>query len=225
MVQEEPDVLVDLIDDHTKIIDHHKDPKRIKEALSLWKQIKNDTHNKMYPAGYRFLFLSKTCFSGVITGGPIGGSAQNGKYNLTSRWSKNKTIKTIYSAHEKLKDCRITLGSWEVLVDTPGKDVALYLDPPYLEKGKQCYRYSFTLKDHEEFAKKIVSCNHRWLVTIDDHPLIREIWMSYVPKQNIIPVTLMYSMNGEREENRGGKELFIMDEVSGKRTNWMHLCS
>ncbi len=222
MIRDDPYELIELIEDHSRILDHRKDKQKIKEAMNLWRQVKSDVNHKTYPAGYRFLFLSKTCFSGMVEGGPTGGVAQNGKYNLTSRWAKNQTIKRIREARECLQDCTITCGSWEVLVEKPGNDVVLYLDPPYLKKGSVCYRYSFTLEDHERLAEVVSKCSHRWLITLDNTPEIYNIWLKCgIPECRMVSETWLYSMTGKRVSNKEGKELFIMDgrslEIVNKR--------
>lgn len=215
MVRDNPKELIDMIEEHSKTLDHRRDKKKIKHALNLWKEVKSDTNNKIYPPGYRFLFLSKTCFSGAVEGGPTGGMSQSGNYNLTSRWAKNQTIKRIREACECLQDCTITCGSWEKLVEQPGNDVALYLDPPYLEKGDQCYRHSFTLDDHIELAEVVSNCPHRWLVTVDNTPDLVIVWQKCgIPAHRMVSETWLYSMTGGRKENRKGKELFIMDSQS-----------
>lgn len=215
MVKKEHHSLISLIKEHTKVLDHCQDKRKIKEAVALWNQIKSDTNNEIFPAGYRFLFLSKTCFNGVVTAGPTGGIAQNGDYNLMSRWAGRQTIRRICQIHERLIDCRVTGYSWEEVVAEPGKDVALYLDPPYLEKGEQCYQKFFTLEDHRKLAEVVTACPHRYIVTVDDVPEVRNAWSDCgVPNSRLIPETWLYSMTGSRKKNKNGKELFIMDERS-----------
>lgn len=215
MVKEDHYTLIDLIEGHTKVLDHRKDKRKIKKTLALWNQVRSDTNNEIFPAGYRFLFLSKTCFNGVVTGGPTGGMVQNKEYNLMSRWAEKQTIKRIVQAHDRLADCKITNSSWEKLVTDPGKNVALYLDPPYLEKGKQCYQKFFTLEDHQRLAEVVTSCPHRYVVTVDNHREVRNTWSDCgVPESRLISETWLYSMTGSRDKNREGKELFVMDERS-----------
>ncbi len=214
-VKENPYSLIDLIEEHTTMIDHRKDQKKIKAALSLWKQVKSDT--KSFSPGYRFLFLSKTCFSGVVTGGPTGGLAQNGNYNLMSRWAKKQTIKRIMEVHGHLQasKCRITNNDWQDVVTRRGKNVALYLDPPYLKKGPQCYREAFTLEDHQKLAQVVTSCSHRYVVTLDDVVEIRNAWKDCgIPDNRMITESWLYSMSGPRKKNKVGEELFIMDDES-----------
>ena len=138
MVKEEPRVLIQLIKEHTLILYSEK-------SLELWKRIQRDLD--FVPRGYRTLFLSKTCFNGVINGGPIGGSEQSGRYKIYSRWAKNQTIQRIIKANELLQNCKITNLSWEDVVEESGSDVVLYLDPPYL-RFKSSYDEYDTVKQN-----------------------------------------------------------------------------
>lgn len=214
MVKEQPEEMVRLIEEYTPKIEHKGDADRIKEALATWRAIKEDREHQLVPSGFRTLFLIKTCFSGVTTGGPTGGVEQKSEYTLTARWAKDQTIRRVRATSKLLQSCQITCDSWQTLVKTPGKDVALFLDPPYLVKGGQCYEFAFTKEQHEELAEEVARCRHRWVVTIDDCPEIREIWSKFVPNQCMVTETWLYSMTDSRDKNRVGNELFIIDPRS-----------
>ena len=63
-----------------------------------------------------------------------------------------------------------------------------------------------TTFDHIKFAENMKSCSHKWLITYDDSPYIRELF-SFA---NIIPWELMYGMRNVTEgADQKGKELFI----------------
>lgn len=214
-VKSNPDSLIHLIKLHTPILHHDKDPEKIERAIALWREIKNDVDHKLYPAGYRTLFLNKTCFNGVQTGGPTGGVSQSGQYSLASRWAADSTIHRIYLAHDRLRRTDITNLPWQEVVNKKADFAILYLDPPYLKKGKQVYQHYFTLDDHRELAEKTIASQHRFVVTIDDCPELRQIWLeSGHPEECLISETWLYSMSDYRDKNREGKELFIVDEHS-----------
>ena len=78
MVKEEPETLVSYIEEHTPVLEHRRDKKRIKKAIALWTEVRDDTNHHIYPAGYRFLFLShliffstNSCKSYFLTFSPI----------------------------------------------------------------------------------------------------------------------------------------------------------
>lgn len=213
MVKEEPDALVDLIHEHTPILEHRNDKKKIKKAINLWKEVKEDINHKLYPEGYRLLFLIKTCFSGVVSGGPTGGINQNSNYPITARWSKNHTIKLINDCHGVIQDCRITNLSWEDTLEDVNKKTTLFLDPPYLKKGEQCYNHSFDLESHCKLAKVVTATDAKYVVTVDDCPELREVWSGCgVPSRRMISEEWSYSMTASRTKNRVGKELFIVSD-------------
>lgn len=214
MVKEEPNTLIDLIEEHTPVLEHQGNSRAIETALALWREIKDDNGTK-FSLGYRLLFLNKTCFSGVISGGPTGGIEQKSEYTIAARWAKKMTIARIKAAHSLLQDCEITNQSYEEIVTAPGEDVAIYLDPPYLKKGSQCYDYYFTLEDHCKLAEMVVNCPHRYVVTVDNCPEIQTIWSELgVPGERMRTEEWSYSMTDRRDSNRVGKELFICDEHS-----------
>ena len=91
----------------------------------------------------------------------------------------------------------------------------MFLDPPYLKKGSQCYKHNFDIDAHEELAEAVTTCGHRYVVTVDDCIELRNVWANCgVPDERMIPMTWKYSMTSTREKNRMGKELFIVDEKS-----------
>jgi len=215
MVKEEPNTLIQLIEKHTPILEHNKDAFKIKKSLELWKSIKNDINGNIVPFGYRSLFLNKTCFSGLQSGGPTGGIYQTGKYNLTSRWSRKRTIQKIKEAHIKLQFCKITNEQWYVLFENIDKKSFFFCDPPYYHKGSLCYSKHFSHDDHKNLAKKILSCGARYVVTLDDCFEIRKIWTDLgCSEKLILTEEWLYSMVSSRTKNKLGKELFIVDEKS-----------
>lgn len=213
MVKEEPETLISLMREHTEIIDHQKDPKKIEKAIQFWRDMKEEKID--VPSGYRALFLNKTCFSGVQTGGPTGGIHQTGKYNLMSRWALDSTIGKIEAAHARLKDVKITCLDYKDVIKAPGDFVMIFADPPYLVKGGMCYELAFTEKDHFKLAELLMNSGHRFVATIDDCPEVRKAWKKAgCPDDLMLSKEWLYSMTDRRSENRVGKELFVIDEYS-----------
>ena len=219
LVKTDPESLIEMLKNHTEIIQHFKEPQRIKKAIGLWRSIQDDVHHDLVPAGYRFIFLNKTCFNGVQSGGPTGGMHQTGDYNLASRWSLNTTIKRIREANTVMQDCQVTNVDWLEVVKDANKNTAVYLDPPYLEKGSQCYEFAFTEEQHASLAKWAAETPARYVITVDDCELIRTIYQGQgISPDQMITETWFYSMSDYRDNNREGKELFIADPRS---MEWM----
>ena len=86
----------------------------------------------------------------------------------------------------------------------------IFLDPPYLKATKKrLYGKSGDLHlgfDHIKFAEDMKKCKHKWLITYDDSPEIRELFNF----ANIYEWELQYGMNNFRQGKADkGKELFI----------------
>lgn len=206
LVKTSPYTLIDLIEEHTPVLEHRGEKKRIRQAMNLWREVKEDTNHKKFPAGYRFLFLNRTCYSGVVTGGPIGGMEQRSNYPLSCRWSKEGTISRILQASYHLRNCKVTNFSWQKVVNNAQESTTMYLDPPYLDKGDQCYKYFFTLEDHEELHETMQTCPAKWVMTVDNCPELRALW-SKNDAYELITDEWNYSMS-----DRVGKELFIISK-------------
>lgn len=104
----------------------------------------------------------------------------------------------------------ITADDYEGHIMRPGKDVFIFLDPPYYSATKsRLYGNKGDLHmgfDQERFAENMRRCPHRWLITYDDSPFIRELFNF----AKIESWTLQYGMNNYKQKNAEiGREVFI----------------
>ncbi len=67
-------------------------------------------------------------------------------------------------------DCRLTCVDYSEVIEAPGDDVWMFLDPPYLmdSGATDIYELMFTMEQHIEMAKRLHDTRHRWLLTIGD---------------------------------------------------------
>jgi site-specific DNA-adenine methylase len=49
----------------------------------------------------------------------------------------------------------------------------LYLDPPYVKKGRKLYGWAFDDEEHTRLANVLRFCRYRWVLSYDDHSVIR----------------------------------------------------
>ena len=68
-------------------------------------------------------------------------------------------------------------------------------DPPYVGKGAQLYKNSFSKDDHKVFSKQVKSCRRKWIVTYDIDPLILRIYSRY----RIGFMDVFYSVGEQKE--------------------------
>src|SRR5690554_3362722 len=146
--------------------------------INEWKKQKEIYHNpnvSYLEKGFATFFLNRTNRSGIMSAGPIGGYNQNGNYKIDCRFNKKNLVDLIRKISE-LKD-KIFISNMDgkdflKYVDKLENNVLIYLDPPYVEKGKDLYINSFTKKDHTDLSKVIKDLKNNWFLTYDDNPLI-----------------------------------------------------
>ncbi|MCZ6678476.1 MAG: DNA adenine methylase [Candidatus Poribacteria bacterium] len=151
----------------------------------------------------RFFVLNRITFSGTVDSG---GYSQ-GAFEKRFTWSSIERVKAL-SIH--LSKVHITHGDYESALFEPGENVLVFLDPPYWRTtASRLYGVRGQLHtsfDHERFAKNMKQCPHKWLITYDDSPEVRELFNF----AEIIEWQLQYGMNNYKQETAAkGKELFI----------------
>ncbi len=162
----------------------------------------------------RFFILNRTTFSGTVD---AGGYSQKA---FESRFTDSSIVR-LGELRDVLEGVRVTNLDYREVLSAPGDDCFIFLDPPYLSAAKsKLYGRRGALHssfNHKEFAGSLKACSHKWLVTYDDSPEIRNNF----PFANIYEWELQYGMNNfGRDFAPKGKELFITNyEVEAHRAD------
>jgi DNA adenine methylase len=53
----------------------------------------------------------------------------------------------------------------------------VYVDPPYVTNGHKLYRYHFGKTEHEKLADAVLDLRVPWLLSYDNHDLIRDLYV------------------------------------------------
>ncbi len=151
----------------------------------------------------RFFVLNRITFSGTVDSGGYSEQAFHGRFTHSS-------IKALRRVSPILQGVRITHLDYAEVVNAPGEEVFLFLDPPYYSATRsRLYGKRGELHtgfDHERFASVVRSCPHKWLITYDDCPEVRRLFRDAY----IVEWELQYGMNNYKQPvARPGKELFI----------------
>lgn len=151
----------------------------------------------------RFFILNRITFSGTTDSGGYSKEAFEKRFTDSS-------IKRLADIEELLRDTKITNFDYEKVVMTSGKNVFIFLDPPYYStRNSRLYGKNGVLHtgfDHERFADVMKKCSHKWLITYDDCKETRRLF-SFA---NITPWSLQYGMNNYKQDSaKKGKEIFI----------------
>lgn len=157
-----------------------------------------------------FFVFNRITFSGTSESGGFSKAAYEKRFTLSSI-ERVKALSTI------LHDTKITNFDFEQVIKEEGKNVFLFLDPPYYSATKSAlYGKNGNMHktfDHQRFADVLKKTEHKWLITYDDSEYIRELF-SFA---NISTWDLTYGMrNVNKNGNQIGKELFISNYVNEK---------
>lgn len=131
-----------------------------------------------------FLLLNRMNVSGIVTGGPIGGLDQTGRYNIASRLNR-RAIVTRIRRLATVRD-RLTVTNMDAVrlldqCDAYGDrdNMLVFLDPPYVVEGKRLYGTA----DAGLHARLARTLNSRgipcpWVLTYDRTPEIGGLYGS-----------------------------------------------
>jgi len=151
----------------------------------------------------RFFVLNRITFSGTVDSGGYSQQAFEKRFTLSS-------IEKIKDLEKLLKDVEIYNKDYSELLFEGGKNVFIFLDPPYYSQAKsKLYGNKGNLHtsfDHMKFSRNMKMCKHKWLITLDDCEENREIFAF----ANIYEWKMQYGMNNYKKEKAEiGNELFI----------------
>lgn len=140
------------------------------------------SYSNLFELGTSAFFLNRTNVSGVIKGGVIGGKSQSGRYKIDARFNRDGLIKRILKIAENKN--RIVVTNKDAILfiselQIEDKKVFINFDPPYVKKGGQLYKNSYTENEHFELSKKIATVPYKWIVTYDICDLVKKLYLSH----------------------------------------------
>jgi len=151
----------------------------------------------------RFFVLNRITFSGTVESGGFSQEAFHKRFTDSS-------IERLGKLGEVLQGVKITNLDYSEVLAAEGKDVFIFLDPPYFTAtasklyGKKGILH--TCFNHQMFAEFMKQCPHQWLITYDDSPTIRENFALV----HMYEWEMQYGMNNYKQSIAAkGKELFI----------------
>lgn len=157
------------------------------------KRIYENTRSE-FSLGFATFFLNRTNYSGVITGGPIGGVEQKGQWKIDARFNKKSLIDRIERISYFKNRIQIKNEDGLQLINRYSRrnDVFVYMDPPYYVKGSSLYLNSYEHNNHLALSKSLkFKKTMQWLLTYDNVSEIKAMYQGH----NIVPFEINYSAN------------------------------
>jgi DNA adenine methylase len=129
-------------------------------------------------AGYAFLFLNRTSYSGIVGAGPIGGRNQSSDYSIDCRFNKLRLLDQIGSISYISDKMTISYGDGITAIDN-SDDEFLYVDPPYFTNGKKFYKKYFSTFDHFRLRRSLSNIHGRWLLSYDYDRKVQYLYRNF----------------------------------------------
>jgi DNA adenine methylase len=121
----------------------------------------------------RFFYLQKNAFGGLVVN-------QNFHYGVTkpSNFNPARIPEVIAAAHERLSRAQIESLPYEEALEKYDRSSAFhFLDPPYWRR--KLYKFNFTDADFVALEERLRSLKGRFMLSLDDHPNVREIFKRF----------------------------------------------
>ena len=166
-------------------------------SLEEWEKQRKVQHFSNAPVddlGFSTLYLNRVNYSGIISGGLIGGKMQNGPYKMNCRFNKENLIEKIKSIavyKNRIKLYRLDCAKFLAQRNLFSETSFFFMDPPYYNVGNKLYLSNFIHANHEILATIVSNLQHPWIMTYDCCPEINHIYAS----RERIQFTLNYSAN------------------------------
>ena len=161
--------------------------------------------------GFATFFLNRTNRSGIISGRMIGGHSQDGKWKLDARFNKPNLVRRIRQIGRYRSRISVTREDAAQFIESTSAEVgcnALYfVDPPYIDHGKDLYLNNYSLADHKELEQVVAALDHHWIVTYDYGAAIRH---QLHRERTCLSFSLSYSA---QERRRGREAMFLSDSI------------
>lgn len=196
-VRDDPDAMIDLMADFSPSA----------ELFYLFKSEDGRTDIPLAEMGFRKLALHRMSFSGLgfMAGGPIGGKDQeNANYKVGCRWNPEamkEEIRLLSHRLNRFARWRFTCQDFAALIEDAPRDCFIYLDPPYYKKGQELYKYPMDHAEHARLADLLRNTEATWVLSYDDHPVIRGLYSWATIEEILITYTCPTSKDGTRPKN------------------------
>ena len=153
----------------------------------------------------RFLYVNRCSFGGKMSSYGFKNSRRPNLSCITDDFDK-----TIGEIHKRFKDVYIENGDYKEIIkrydsrptQVEKQEVLFYFDPPYIETSG--YDSDFTNQNHYELAEQIKKLNSKFILSINNHSLVYELYEGF----NFINKEIKNTL-ANQDNSRIQKELII----------------
>lgn len=153
--------------------------------ITEWKRQKaiyeNRCSDDWLSLGFATFYLNRSNHSGILHARPIGGMEQLGSYHIGSRFNRTTSVAKIRAIAQRASALELFNLDGRDFVEMLKKEyrdrqLLIYFDPPYYQKGPALYLNHLQHEDHEILRDSIVGCPFPWILSYDDHPSVIDLY-------------------------------------------------
>ncbi len=159
-----------------------------KDYLQAKKLLSENVAISSSELAWAYLLVNRLSYSGIQKGGCMGG--KNGSNEaLLARYNPSRLIEQIKRISKMKNKITVLNQDFAECIENYYWDdkTTLFIDPPYVEKGKKLYNHYFTEQDHACLSELITSLTLEFpncadiLITYDNHKLINDLYWKLEP--------------------------------------------
>ena len=188
-----------------RVVQHHLEEfvRQFKWALTSreifdWEKMKNHETLTDIQRAARFYYLQKNAFGGKVDRQTFGTSTTGGpRLNLL------RIEEDLSAAHLRLARVQVEHLNWEKCIlkyDRP--HTLFFCDPPYWQT--EGYGVDFGMEQYQRMAQLMVNMKGRGIITVNDHPDMREVFKGLSMKT----LSITYTVGGGAKSTKA-RELMI----------------
>ncbi len=189
-----------------RVVKHHLEEfiKEFKHSLVSrrmfdWEKLKTPETLTDIQRAARFFYLQKQCFGGKRINQSFGISATN-KPGLNLL----RIEEDLSDAHLRLSQVFIENLAWDKCIERyDRRKTVFFCDPPYLDTTG--YGVEFSIEQYNLLATMARNIKGRMIITLNDHPTIREIFHDF----DMIETSLRYTVGGVKKNQDKRRELIL----------------
>lgn len=158
----------------------------------------------IFELGFSTFFLNRTNRSGILSGGVIGGLAQEGDYKMNARFNKHELVSRIeaiakFNGHIHVANLDAIDFLTHTIPSLTTAPLLIYLDPPYFVKGKGLYLNHYSADDHKKIAEYVKGLDDdvSWIMSYDKVEFIENLYGEF----RVSPFELIYSASNSGKGN------------------------
>lgn len=197
----------------SKVSDFGTQDEKDKSHKELFNQTRQDINNQEgIDRAVSFFILNKCSFSGLTENSTFSVTASRSNFSFVG-------IEKLKEYSKLMKNWKITNIDYSEVMNAPGENVFVFLDPPYdikdflYGKNREMHK-SF---DHEVFAQNVYKCPHKFMITYNVNDRLLELYKQYYLRE----WKLRYSMahRGEKGTDDNVKTELLVTNYSLEKTN------